>query len=86
MCEQPAFSARHYFWRAYNLSTNSASVKDILLAGLALMLVFEGIMPFLAPRQWRETFRRVIELSDGQLRFVGLASMALGLVLLFLVT
>ena len=50
------------------------------------MLVFEGIMPFIAPRLWRETFRRVIELTDGQLRFVGLASMALGLVLLFMVT
>ena len=61
-------------------------MKDILLAGLALMLVFEGIMPFLAPRAWRETFRRVIELSDGQLRFIGLASIALGLLLLFMVT
>ena len=50
------------------------------------MLVFEGIMPFLAPRAWRETFRRVIELSDGQLRFIGLASIALGLLLLFMVT
>ena len=50
------------------------------------MLVFEGILPLVAPRAWRETFRRVIELSDGQLRFIGLASIALGLVLLFLVT
>ena len=50
------------------------------------MLVFEGIMPFMAPRAWRETFRRVIELSDGQLRFIGLASIALGLLLLFMVT
>jgi uncharacterized protein YjeT (DUF2065 family) len=86
MCEPPALTVRYFFWRAYNQSTNSAIVKDILLAGLALMLVFEGIMPFIAPRQWRETFRRVIELSDGQLRFVGLASMALGLALLFMVT
>ena len=50
------------------------------------MLVFEGILPLVAPRAWRETFRRVIELSDGQLRFIGLASIALGLVLFFLVT
>ena len=61
-------------------------MKDILLAGLALMLVFEGILPFMAPRAWRETFRRVIELSDGQLRFIGLASIVLGMVLLFMVT
>ena len=50
------------------------------------MLVFEGILPFMAPRAWRETFRRVIEMSDGQLRFFGLASIAIGMALLFLVT
>ena len=50
------------------------------------MLVFEGILPFMAPRTWRETFRRVIEMSDGQLRFFGLASIAIGMALLFLVT
>ena len=51
-----------------------------------MMLIFEGILPFMAPRTWRETFRRVVELSDGQLRFIGLASIALGTLLLFLVT
>ena len=61
-------------------------MKDTLLSGLALMLVFEGILPFTAPRTWRETFRRVIEMSDGQLRFFGLASIAIGMGLLFLVT
>ena len=61
-------------------------MKDLLLAWLALMLVFEGILPFMAPRAWRETFRRIIELSDGQLRFVGLASIAIGLVLFYMVT
>jgi uncharacterized protein YjeT (DUF2065 family) len=39
-------------------------------------------MPFLAPRVWRETFRRVTELSDGQIRFIGLTSMLVGIVLL----
>ncbi|MEQ1517390.1 MAG: DUF2065 domain-containing protein [Usitatibacteraceae bacterium] len=58
----------------------------MLFAGLALMLVFEGILPFVAPRAWRETFRRAIELSDGQLRFLGLASIAIGLICVFLVT
>ena len=46
------------------------------------MLVSEGLMPFLAPRIWRETFRRVTELSDGQIRFIGLTSMLVGIVLL----
>ena len=61
-------------------------MKDILLAGLALMLVFEGLLPLVVPRAWRETFRRAMELSDGQLRFVGLASIVIGLVLLYMVT
>ena len=52
------------------------------LAALALMLVIEGILPLLFPAQWREIFRRVIEYSDGQLRFFGLASMLAGLLLL----
>ena len=59
---------------------------DIIVAGFALMLVIEGILPFTAPRFWREAFRRFIELSDGQIRFAGLASMVAGLLLLFLVT
>ena len=60
-------------------------MSEIALAAVALMLVFEGIFPFVAPRTWRETMRRVGELSDGQLRFVGLGSMLVGLAVLFLV-
>jgi len=48
--------------------------------------VIEGILPFTAPRFWREAFRRFTELTDGQIRFAGLASMVAGLVLLFFVT
>jgi uncharacterized protein YjeT (DUF2065 family) len=58
-------------------------MSEIALAAVALMLVFEGILPFVAPRAWRETMRRVGELTDGQLRFVGLGSMLAGLALLF---
>lgn len=47
-----------------------------------LVLVLEGLMPFTAPAAWRETFRRAIELRDGQLRFIGAASMLAGLVLI----
>jgi hypothetical protein len=60
-------------------------VKASLLAALALMLVLEGILPFLAPALWRETFRKMTEMSDGQLRFVGLSSMLGGLLLLYLI-
>ncbi|PTD95703.1 DUF2065 domain-containing protein [Pseudothauera lacus] len=55
-----------------------------LLLAFALMLVLEGILPFLAPATWRETFLRLARLNDGQLRFIGLSSMLLGLVLLIL--
>jgi len=50
-----------------------------------LMLVLEGLMPLVAPQAWRETFKRMVELRDGQLRFVGLISMAAGVLLLLLV-
>lgn len=56
-----------------------------LLAAFALMLVLEGLLPFVAPKLWRETFRRITELADGQLRFFGLTSMLIGISLLFLV-
>lgn len=48
------------------------------------MLVIEGLLPFMAPKLWRDAFRRVTELSDGQLRFIGLASMLAGVLLLTL--
>jgi uncharacterized protein YjeT (DUF2065 family) len=56
-----------------------------LLAAFALMLIIEGVLPFLAPSAWRDMFRRIIAFSDGQLRFVGLASMLTGMVLFYFV-
>jgi hypothetical protein len=60
-------------------------VTGTLLLAFALMLVLEGILPFVAPAVWRDTFRRATELADGQIRFIGLASMliGIGLILLF---
>jgi len=55
------------------------------LMAIALMLVIEGVLPFLAPRLWRDTFRRITQMTDGQLRFVGLTSMLVGLIMLTLV-
>jgi uncharacterized protein YjeT (DUF2065 family) len=60
-------------------------VSNTLLTAIALMLVIEGVLPFLVPGLWRETFRRLTEMSDGQVRFVGLTSMLAGLLLLYLV-
>jgi uncharacterized protein len=56
----------------------------ILLTAFALMLIIEGILPFLLPTVWRDTFRRLTEMSDGQLRFIGLTSMLAGLLLLLI--
>jgi len=55
-----------------------------LLMAFGLMLVIEVLLPFVAPRLWRETFRRVTEMADGQLRFVGLSSIIIGLVMILL--
>lgn len=55
---------------------------DNLLIGFALMLVLEGVFPFIAPATWREAFRRLIQLGDGQIRFIGLSSMLAGIILL----
>jgi hypothetical protein len=52
------------------------------LMALALMLILEGVLPFLAPNLWRDTFRRITQMTDGQIRFVGLSSMIVGLLLL----
>lgn len=54
-----------------------------LITAFALMLVLEGLLPLLTPAAWRETFRRLIELKDGQIRFIGLASVAVGSAVLF---
>ena len=54
-------------------------MQESLLAALALVLVVEGVLPLFAPRLWRESFRRLLDLTDGQLRFIGLVAIVLGL-------
>jgi hypothetical protein len=60
------------------------SLKEIFLPAVALMLVMEGMLPLLAPTAWREAFSRMIQMKDGQIRFMGLVSMLVGLLLLVL--
>jgi uncharacterized protein len=62
----------------------SAGFWDLLLAACALMLVLEGLLPFFSPTGWRRLFEQATRLSDGQIRFLGLSSMLLGVVLLLL--
>jgi len=60
-------------------------MSNTLLTAFALMLVIEGVLPFLVPALWRDTFRRLTEMTDGQIRFIGLTSMLTGLLLLYIV-
>ena len=61
----------------------STAMWDELLAAFGLMLVLEGILPFLNPSALRQTLLRLAQLEDRTLRFAGLASMALGLLVLY---
>ncbi|WP_272938338.1 DUF2065 domain-containing protein [Noviherbaspirillum denitrificans] len=56
-----------------------------MIVAIGLMLVLEGIIPFLFPRHWRDTINRIARLTDGQIRFVGLVALSCGLVVLVLV-
>ena len=56
----------------------------MLFGAFALMLVIEGLLPFISPTKWRGVFERATRMSDGQIRFIGLCSMLAGLVMLCL--
>jgi len=58
---------------------------ELLVPVIALMLVLEGLLPLFAPQVWRNVFRQMIELRDGQIRFIGLGSVLLGGVILAMV-
>lgn len=57
-------------------------MPNALLLALALVLIIEGLMPLLFPRQWRQLFQQIMALTDGQLRYIGLIAVAAGLLLL----
>jgi uncharacterized protein len=52
------------------------------LTAIGLVLVIEGVMPFAAPDQWRQMMQRVSLLRDGQIRFIGMGALLLGLLLI----
>ncbi len=56
--------------------------KSILTA-LALMLVIEGLLPFVNPTAWRRMFEQALRLNDGQIRFLAVSSMVSGVLMLF---
>ena len=60
--------------------------SDTFWLALALVLVIEGIFPFVSPGGWRRMFQQILQLQDGQVRFFGLASILAGLLLFWLLS
>ena len=58
---------------------------QVLPAAVALMLIIEGMMPFISPNRWRNMLAVVAQMEDRVIRNIGLGSMALGVLILYLV-
>jgi len=56
-----------------------------LAMAFCLMLVFEGIMPFIAPKRWRNMLLMLDQIDDNTLRLIGLGSMLAGTALLYVI-
>ncbi|MDZ7936925.1 MAG: DUF2065 family protein [Rhodoferax sp.] len=56
---------------------------DTLWMALALMLVLEGLLPFISPAAWRNMFSQLLAMRDGQIRFFGLGSILVGLLVIW---
>jgi uncharacterized protein len=59
-------------------------MAESLLGAFALMLIIEGLLPFISPKSWRDMFERATRMSDGQIRFIGMSSVLVGCLLLAL--
>jgi hypothetical protein len=57
-------------------------MAEAVLGAFALVLIIEGLLPFIAPASWKKVFEQAVRLSDGQIRFFGLCSIGAGLLLL----
>jgi uncharacterized protein YjeT (DUF2065 family) len=57
-------------------------VSLLLASAIALVLIFEGLLPFLSPGAWRRVFERALQMTDGQIRLLGLSSLAIGVAIL----
>ena len=55
---------------------------DVALSAVALMLIAEGLVPCVSPPSWRRIFEKAMQMSDGQIRFLGLVSVLAGLAML----
>ncbi len=58
--------------------------SDTLWMALALVLVIEGLFPFISPANWRRMFTQLLQMSDGQIRTFGMVSISAGLLMIWL--
>ena len=56
----------------------------LLASALALVLILEGLLPFLNPGAWRRVFERALQMTDAQIRLLGLSSLVIGVTILLL--
>ena len=54
----------------------------LLASAIGLVLILEGLLPFLNPGAWRRVFERAVKMSDAQIRALGLSSLAIGVAIL----
>tara|TARA_B110000003_G_C16419724_1_gene445724 strand:- start:457 stop:642 length:186 start_codon:yes stop_codon:yes gene_type:complete len=59
-------------------------LQDILLIAIGLVFIFEGIFPLALPELWRNAFSKVVKFRTGQIRFYGLLSVLIGIIILFI--
>ena len=55
-----------------------------IIPAIALVLVFEGMLPFISPEKWRQAMSQAAQLPDNVLRGMGFISMLAGVVILYL--
>ena len=60
----------------------TTSVWDLAIGACALLLIAEGLLPFLSPASWRRVFEQALQMSDGQIRFLGMLCVLGGVILL----
>jgi len=54
-------------------------MESSIWLAFAMVLVIEGLLPFLSPAGWRKAFEQALKMNDGQIRFFGLCSVVLGI-------
>ena len=59
--------------------------SQVIWSAIALVLILEGLLPFLSPASWRKAMAQIALLRDGQIRFFGLIAILVGAVILLFI-